>query len=202
MQNPSTDFGEVISVRGSQARIGIKRAGRSKSQYEIRATVGRFLSISSGQSSDHCDGDRGLERRAAAKRRRQVFCDRFGRPARRNQQRHPARRASSAASPSIRRSAIAANPIGNQELRTVYARAQNDAIHVGALQQDPSINAYVDVDEMLSKHFAVLGIDRRRQIERRVAAPATRSWWRGRICASSCSTSTTNTAAASATARW
>ena len=30
-----------------------------------------------------------------------------------------------------------------------------------------SIVAYVDVDEMLSKHFAVLGIDRRRQIERR-----------------------------------
>src|SRR5215467_435464 len=50
MQNPSTDFGEVISVRGSQARIGIKRAPQM-SQYEIRATVGRFVSIASAQSS-------------------------------------------------------------------------------------------------------------------------------------------------------
>src|SRR5258708_1852766 len=50
MQNPSPDFGEVISVRGSQARIGIRRAPHM-SQYEIRATVGRFLSISSAQSA-------------------------------------------------------------------------------------------------------------------------------------------------------
>ena len=50
MQNASTEFGEVISVRGSQARIGIIHAPQL-SQYEIRATVGRFLSIRSGQSS-------------------------------------------------------------------------------------------------------------------------------------------------------
>lgn len=50
-----------------------------------------------------------------------------------------------------------ANPITHQELRTVYAPAHRDAIHVGALQQDPSVNAYIDVDEMLKKHFALLG---------------------------------------------
>src|SRR3979490_2256147 len=32
-----------------------------------------------------------------------------------------------------------------------------DQIDVGTLQQDPSVIAYVDVEEMLSKHFAVLG---------------------------------------------
>src|SRR5947207_8870719 len=50
MQNASTVFGEVISVRGSQARIGIMLAPQL-SQYEIRATVGRFLSIRSATSS-------------------------------------------------------------------------------------------------------------------------------------------------------
>jgi len=47
--------------------------------------------------------------------------------------------------------------ITNQELRTVYAPSGSDQINVGTLQQDPSVIAYVDVEEMLSKHFAVLG---------------------------------------------
>src|SRR3982075_2339417 len=47
--------------------------------------------------------------------------------------------------------------ISNQELRTVYAPSGSDQINVGPLQQDRSVIAYVDVEEMLSKHFAVLG---------------------------------------------
>ncbi|MEA2922178.1 MAG: hypothetical protein QOF07_2141 [Bradyrhizobium sp.] len=47
--------------------------------------------------------------------------------------------------------------INNQELRTVYAPSGSDQIDIGTLQQDPSVIAYVDVEEMLSKHFAVLG---------------------------------------------
>src|SRR5437588_358532 len=47
--------------------------------------------------------------------------------------------------------------ITNQELRTVYAPSGSDQINIGTLQQDPSVIAYVDVEEMLSKHFAVLG---------------------------------------------
>src|ERR1700748_394337 len=47
--------------------------------------------------------------------------------------------------------------ITNQELRTVYAPTGSDQISVGTLQQDPSVIAYVDIEEMLSKHFAVLG---------------------------------------------
>src|SRR5215212_10097544 len=47
--------------------------------------------------------------------------------------------------------------ITNQELRTVYAPSGSDQINVGTLQQDASVIAYVDIEEMLSKHFAVLG---------------------------------------------
>lgn len=52
------------------------------------------------------------------------------------------------------------DPIGlisNQELRTIYAPKGLDQINIGALQQDPSVAAYIDVEEMLNKHFAVLG---------------------------------------------
>src|SRR3989440_8454653 len=44
-----------------------------------------------------------------------------------------------------------------EDLRTVYAPSGSDQINVGTLQQDRSVIAYVDVEEMLSKHFAVLG---------------------------------------------
>src|ERR1700720_1374851 len=47
--------------------------------------------------------------------------------------------------------------ITNQDLRTVYAPSGSDQINIGTLQQDSSVIAYVDVEEMLSKHFAVLG---------------------------------------------
>ena len=47
--------------------------------------------------------------------------------------------------------------ITSQELRTIYAPTGSDQINVGSLQQDRSVVAYVDVEEMLSKHFAVLG---------------------------------------------
>jgi uncharacterized protein len=47
--------------------------------------------------------------------------------------------------------------ITSEELRTIYAPTGSDQINVGTLQQDRSVIAYVDVEEMLSKHFAVLG---------------------------------------------
>ncbi len=47
--------------------------------------------------------------------------------------------------------------ITSQELRTIYAPTGSDQINVGFLQQDRSVIAYVDIEEMLSKHFAVLG---------------------------------------------
>ncbi|MDA9511268.1 ATPase [Bradyrhizobium sp. CCBAU 11386] len=47
--------------------------------------------------------------------------------------------------------------ITSQELRTIYAPTGADQINVGFLQQDRSVIAYVDIEEMLSKHFAVLG---------------------------------------------
>ena len=42
-------------------------------------------------------------------------------------------------------------------MRLVYNIAGSNTIDIGHLQQDSTIGAYINVDEMLSKHFAVLG---------------------------------------------
>ena len=47
---PTSSFGRVISVRGSQARVGILQTGRM-SPAAARATVGRFISLRSMTST-------------------------------------------------------------------------------------------------------------------------------------------------------
>jgi DNA helicase HerA-like ATPase len=158
MLNPpsiATPFGRIISVKGSLARMGI-HATSQMGQFEARATVGRFVSIRCSTSNViamitevSCEG------LAPADRDRYVATasvDLLGEintgPAGARFQRGVT------IYPAINDEI---NPITSQELRTVYAPAHKDAIHVGHLQQDPSVGAYVDVDEMLNKHFAVLG---------------------------------------------
>jgi uncharacterized protein len=154
--NPSaTPFGRIISVKGSLARIGIVAASRLD-PVEARATVGRFISIRCQTSTIiamvtdvSCEGlspaDRDIYVATAS-------ADLLGEI---NQE---------SAGPKFQRGVTTypaindeANPITHQDLRTVYAPSQRDAIHVGVLQQDPGVNAYIDVDEMLKKHFALLG---------------------------------------------
>ena len=47
--------------------------------------------------------------------------------------------------------------LGTRELRTIYKVEGPVAIEVGSLQQDATIPASIDVNEMLTKHFAILG---------------------------------------------
>jgi len=143
----------VISVRGSLARVGLLAAGKMPVS-EIRATVGRFVSIHCANSvivamitevscehlptSDIYIATAGVD----------LLGEIFGGPDRPKFQRGVTNY------PTI---GDAVDLITNQELRTVYAPSGSDQINVGTLQQDPSVIAYVDVEEMLSKHFAVLG---------------------------------------------
>ncbi len=54
----------------------------------------------------------------------------------------------------------------NDELQIVYGDA-SESVQIGSLRQAPQINASINIDELLNKHFAILGTTRRRQIERR-----------------------------------
>jgi hypothetical protein len=43
------------------------------------------------------------------------------------------------------------------ELRLVYGAADADRAHIGNLQQNPNIHVHIDIDNLVSRHFAILG---------------------------------------------
>ena len=73
-----------------------------------------------------------------------------------------------------------ATPVSSRELGLMFSLSDPDVITVGQLHQDGTTGAFVSTNDMLNKHFAVLGY-RGRQIERhraddpRAAAGAARS---------------------------
>jgi len=143
----------VISVRGSLARVGLLATGKMPVS-EIRATVGRFVSIRCVNSvivamitEVSCE-DLPASDVYVASASVDLLGEILGGPERPKFQRGVTHY------PTI---GDAVELITNQELRTVYAPSGSDQIDVGTLQQDPSVIAYIDVEEMLSKHFAVLG---------------------------------------------
>src|SRR6266850_132209 len=148
-----TSFGRVISVRGPLARVGLLAASQMAVP-EVRATVGRFVSIRCANSTVvamitevSCE-DLPVSDVYIASASVDLLGEILGGPERPKFQRGVTHY------PTI---GDAVELITNQELRTVYAPSGSDQIDVGTLQQDPSVIAYVDVEEMLSKHFAVLG---------------------------------------------
>ena len=148
-----TSLGRVISVRGSLARVGLLAASKLGIS-EVRATVGRFVSIRCANSTIiamitevSCENLPASDTYIATASV-DLLGEILGTPDRPKFQRGVTNY------PTI---GDAVDLITNQELRTVYAPSGSDQIDVGTLQQDPSVIAYVDIEEMLSKHFAVLG---------------------------------------------
>jgi DNA helicase HerA-like ATPase len=47
--------------------------------------------------------------------------------------------------------------LSERELRLVYGTADADRAHIGDLQQNSNINVHIDIDHLVSRHFAVLG---------------------------------------------
>jgi DNA helicase HerA-like ATPase len=143
----------VISVEGSLARVGILPAGSTVPK-EAQATVGRLVSIRCANTiivamiTDVTSEDLPTSDNYVASAGVDLLGEILGGPARPKFQRGVTNY------PTI---GDTVDLITNQELRTVYAPTGSDQINVGALQQDPSVIPYVDVEEMLSKHFAVLG---------------------------------------------
>ncbi len=148
-----TSFGRVISVRGSLARVGLLAPGQVPAS-EARATVGRFISIRCAKASTiiamitevSCENQASSDQYMAT-----ASVDLLG-------------EISGGDRPKFQRGVTNYPTIGDavdlvtaEDLRTVYAPNGSDQINVGTLQQDSSVIAYVDVEEMLSKHFAVLG---------------------------------------------
>jgi DNA helicase HerA-like ATPase len=140
-------IGRVLAVGGSSASIEL--AG-SAVRDAARATVGKFLGIVSG------DGVvigmvTSISQKAGAASAPIAHIDLFGEVRERG--------GTSAFSRGVTDYPAIGDPallMTNDELRLIYGNASSAAC-VGTLRQDPSINALVDVDELLNKHFAIVG---------------------------------------------
>src|SRR6476660_570961 len=149
-----TSFGRVISVRGSIARLGLLARGPT-SPSDVRATVGRFVSIRCAETSTiiamitevSCENLPTSDTYIASASV-DLLGEILGGPERRKFQRGVTNY------PTIGDDVELITP---EDLRTVYAPVGSDQIDVGTLQQDASVTAYVDIEELLSKHFAILG---------------------------------------------
>jgi DNA helicase HerA-like ATPase len=148
--------GAVLSVRGAEVRVGILRDNQSSPDAE-GTTVGKFLAIVSKNSIliglvtevsielPEVARQQGYSASAGLDLMGEIKSDKTGAPRfMRGVTEYP----------------LIGDPvvaIGSNELRVVYENEANKTINVGQLQQDGSLSAYVHVDEMLSRHFAVFG---------------------------------------------
>ena len=148
-----TTFGRVISVRGSVARVGLL-AENWLPISEERMTVGRFVSIRCAGSTvvamitevscENLSSTEGYIAIASVDLLGEILNSSGKSKFQRGVTRYPT-------------IGDGVDLITSEELRTIYAPKGSDQINVGFLQQDPSVIAYIDVEEMLSKHFVVVG---------------------------------------------
>jgi len=153
---PTQPLGRIISVRGSQATVGILQPLLEQDE-KARVTVGKFLSIRSGQSlligvtteislqTMPIAREHGYHAIAQLDLMGEITPDETGAAHfRRGMRTYPG-------------IGDSATLMSGAELGLVYSAANRTTIDIGHLHQDPAVGAYVQVDDLLCKHFAVLG---------------------------------------------
>jgi len=153
---PHEPLGRVLSVEGAQATVRLDGISRARAPHDIQATVGKFLAIRTGQSllvgvitkistpapsngaepGEHAVGQLDLLGEIKCDERRAYF--------QRGVTEYPL-------------IGDAADLMTHDELLLIYDIEGPRTMQIGSLQQDTSIGAYVNVDEMVGKHFAVFG---------------------------------------------
>ncbi len=146
-------LGRVLSVRGSQAGIGLHHCDEGGA----RATVGRFLGIRCGPA--YLIGvvtEVTIETSSSAREQGFVataHLDLLGEI--KNDTAGQARFCRG-----VTEYPVIGDPahlIEGKDLRTIYEISGSNTIEIGQLQQDETIATCVNINDMLSKHFAVLG---------------------------------------------
>jgi uncharacterized protein len=148
-------IGHVLSVGGSQAGIRFAAPAGPQAAEVVRATVGKFLGIATGESLiigvitemsvDHP--------RADAPGHATAELDLMG-EIKEDEARQAYFQRGVTVYPAIGDSV---DLISQSELRLIFDASGPNTIKIGHLQQDAAVDAYVNVDEMVHKHFAVLG---------------------------------------------
>ncbi|MEA2877663.1 MAG: hypothetical protein QOF14_2859 [Hyphomicrobiales bacterium] len=148
--------GRVLSVSGSQASVGLPAKSLDPAN-EASITVGKFLRIQRAKTLlIGMVTEVSLETSSAARDQGYIATarlDMMGEIKQRDDGKQFFQRGVTDY-PAIGDPAAL---ITRDELRLIYDISGSDTIDIGHLQQDASIGAYINVDEMLSKHFAVLG---------------------------------------------
>jgi DNA helicase HerA-like ATPase len=155
-ERTSLELGRVLAVRGSEASIGLIEWSWTNPE-ETRTTVGQFLGIRGHNkviigvvTDSSIQGlpvarERGYAVNVSVDLMGELRTDAKGKV-------HFVRGVTEY--PSI---GDAAYLISQDELKAIYDISSKATIDIGSLQQDNSLRAYINIDEMLSKHFAVLG---------------------------------------------
>jgi DNA helicase HerA-like ATPase len=154
--SPAEPLGHVLAVTGSNASVGIL-ASNQADPAEPRVTVGQFVVLRSGASL-LIGVITEVALTAVAVAREQGYyataeLDLMGEIKNRPDGAAYFQRGVTSY-PAI---GDPATLISSRELRLIYDISSSDTIDVGTLLQDSAIGAYIHVDDMLSKHFAVLG---------------------------------------------
>jgi hypothetical protein len=143
-------LGRVLAVSGSELTVGLNNVTNA------RATVGKFLGIISGATvivGMITEISERPQREQDPACRTVATIDLVG-EIKANAAGAPFFQRGITEYPMIGESAIL---MGERELRLIYNGTQTSTSNVGVLQQDQAIPAHVDVDQLVSKHFAVLG---------------------------------------------
>ena len=154
--SPTDVLGHVHAVSGSQATVGLLTAALN-GPHRALITVGRFLKIQTekallvGVITD-------VSIQNSSDTKEQDYCavahvDLMGEVRQRGADGTRFRRGVMDY-PTIGDIAV---PLTNSELRIIFEGSGAATVSIGSLQQDSTVDACVEIDEMLNKHFAVLG---------------------------------------------
>jgi hypothetical protein len=146
-------IGRVTSISGGQAKVTLGPSTGDRAS-DRHATVGKFLGIQTGVaviigliSAVDQDGDPG-----AAGSRSVARLELIGEI--RNVAGVPQFRRGIEGYPKIGDAAVF---VTERELRIVYGTVDDDRALIGDLQQSNSIGVHINIDDLVSRHFAVLG---------------------------------------------
>jgi DNA helicase HerA-like ATPase len=151
----SEPLGRVVSISGSQAGIGLTAVTRNPD--DPRATVGKFVGIKSGKSLlVGVITDVSMQPIAGTKEQgvqAVALIDMMGEIKIRETTRARFQRGVTDYPAMGDPAAL----LSRAELRAVFDLSDVQTIDIGHLQHDVAVGALVKIDDMLSKHFAILG---------------------------------------------
>jgi DNA helicase HerA-like ATPase len=145
-----TSLGRVSAINGSQATITIETGGSAAGDL-AQVTVGRFMGIVTGKTTVIGLVTEVTEQQTFAQPatyRSVARLDLIGEICATGFQRGVADY------PSLSDPAVL---VDERELRLIYGGADSNRAYVGDLQQDAAIGVNINIDDLVSKHFAILG---------------------------------------------